>query len=108
MALLTKVNTFHVTLLAHFLGKLQATPDGDGTLLDRVAILYGCCISDGNQHLHTNLPILIAGGAGGTLKGGRHVRYPADTPLTNLELALLDRLGVSLERLGDSTGRVDL
>jgi hypothetical protein len=108
IALLSKVNTFHVTLLSHFLERLRSTPDGDGTLLDHIAILYGCCISDGNQHLHTNLPVLVAGGGAGTLKGGRHVRYPADTPLTNLELSLLDKVGVRLERLGDSTGRVDL
>jgi hypothetical protein len=108
IALLAKVNAFHVTLLSHFLERLQATPDGDGTLLDHSAILYGCCISDGNQHLHTNLPVLIAGGAAGALKGGRHVRYPNDTPLTNLELSLLDKVGVQLDQLGDSTGRVDL
>jgi hypothetical protein len=108
MALLAKVNAFHISLLAHFLDKLQATADGDGTLLDRVAILYGCCISDGNQHLHTNLPLLVAGGGAGTLRGGRHIRYRDQTPLTNFELALLDKLGVRLERLGDSTGKVDL
>jgi hypothetical protein len=108
LVLLTRVNTFHVKLLSHFLEKLQATPDGDGTLLDHVLLLYGCCISDGNQHLHTNLPILLAGGGAGTLKGGRHIRYPEQTPLTNFELALLDRLGVPLDRLGDSTGKVDL
>jgi hypothetical protein len=108
VALLSKVNTFHVTLLSHFLERLQSTPDGDGTLLDHIAILYGCCISDGNQHLHTNLPVLLAGGGAGTLKGGRHVRYATDTPLTNLEIALLDKVGVHLDRLGDSTGRVDL
>ncbi len=108
IALLTKVNTFHVKLLSYFLEKLQATPDGDGTLLDHIVLLYGCCISDGNQHLHTNLPILIAGGGAGSIKGGRHVRYKEQTPLTNLELTLLDKLGVPLDSLGDSTGKVDL
>ena len=108
LALLTKVNTFHVKLLAYYLERLQATPDGDGTLLDHITLLYGCCISDGNQHLHTNLPILLAGGACGALRGGRHVRYHDETPLTNLELTLLDKLGVPVERLGDSTGKVDL
>jgi hypothetical protein len=108
VALLSKVNTFHVRLFSHFLERLEATPDGDGTLLDHVAVLYGCCISDGNQHLHTNLPILLAGGAAGTLQGGRHVRVPERTPLTNLELTLLDKLGVPLDSLGDSTGKVDL
>jgi hypothetical protein len=108
IALLAKVNTFHITLLSHFLEKLKATPDGDGTLLDHIAVVYGCCISDGNQHLHTNLPLLIAGGGAGTLKGGRHVRYKEQTPLTNVELTLLDKLGVPLDQLGDSTGKVDL
>jgi hypothetical protein len=108
IALLTKVNTFHVKLLSYFLEKLQATPDGDGTLLDHITLLYGCCISDGNQHLHTNLPILIAGGGAGSIKGGRHVRYKEQTPLTNLGLTLLDKLGVPLDSLGDSTGKVDL
>jgi len=108
IALLAKVNTFHVQLLSHFLETLKATPDGDGTLLDHMALLYGCCISDGNQHLHTNLPILLAGGAAGSLQGGRHVRYKEGTPLTNLELTLLDKLGVPLQQLGDSTGKVDL
>jgi hypothetical protein len=108
MTLLRKVNTFHIQLVSHFLEKLQATPDGDGTLLDNIAILYGCCISDGNQHLHTNLPVLIAGGGAGAIKGARHVRYEDQTPLTNLELSLLDRLGVHIDRLGDSTGMVDL
>jgi hypothetical protein len=108
MTLLRKVNTFNIQLVSHFLEKLQATPDGDGTLLDNIAILYGCCISDGNQHLHTNLPVLIAGGGAGAIKGARHVRYEDQTPLTNLELSLLDRLGVHIDRLGDSTGMVDL
>jgi len=108
IALLTKVNTFHVQLFSHFLERLKATPDGDGTLLDHSTILYGCCISDGNQHLHTNLPILLAGGGAGTLKGGRHVRVAERTPLTNLELTLLDKLGVPAEQLGDSTGKIEL
>jgi hypothetical protein len=108
IALLTKVNTFHVQLFSHFLERLHATPDGDGTLLDHSTILYGCCISDGNQHLHTNLPILLAGGGAGTLQGGRHVRVAERTPLTNLELTLLDKLGVPAEQLGDSTGKLEV
>jgi hypothetical protein len=102
----TKINTFHMTQFAYFLDRLRATPEGDGTLLDHAVIVYGCGLSDSNQHLHDDLPILVAGGAGGRLKGGRHVRYPKDTPLTNLQLTLLDALGVPLERFGDSTGRV--
>ena len=107
LELLAKVNTFHVNLLAHFLEKLQSTADGDGTLLDHVTLLYGCGISNGNEHLHTDLPILLAGKGGGQLKGGRHIRVAEGTPLTNLQLTLLDKLGVPAEHLGDSTGRVE-
>ena len=106
MAKLARVNRHHIEQLAYFMDKLQATPDGDGTLLDQVMIQYGCGISDGNQHLHVNLPILVAGGGAGTLTGGRHLRVAEDTPLTNLHLSLLEKLGVPTERLGDSTGTV--
>lgn len=101
----TKINVFHMTQFAYFLERLAATPDGDGSLLDHTLLLYGCGLSDSNQHLHDDLPILVAGGRG-RLAGGRHVRLTADTPLTNLQLTLLDALGVPLERFGDSTGRV--
>lgn len=101
----TKINVFHMTQFAYFLERLAATPDGDGSLLDHTLLLYGCGLSDSNQHLHNDLPILVAGGRG-RLAGGRHVRLSADTPLTNLQLTLLDALGVPLERFGDSTGRV--
>jgi hypothetical protein len=104
----SKVSTFHVKLFAAFLEKLRSTPDGDGTLLDHSMVLYGGGISNGNVHLHTDLPIVVAGGGAGQLKGGRHIRYAADTPLTNLHLTLLDKMGVPAEKLGDSTGRVDL
>jgi len=106
-ALLAKVNTFHVQLLAHYLDRLAATPDGDGTLLDHITVLYGCGISNGNEHLHTDLPILLAGGGSGHLRGGRHVRVKTDTPLTNLQLTLLDKFGVPVDTLGDSTGRLE-
>jgi len=106
-ALLAKVNTFHVQLLAHYLDRLADTPDGDGNLLDHMTLLYGCGISNGNEHLHTDLPILLAGGGSGLLRGGRHVRVKADTPLTNLQLTLLDKLGVPADTLGDSTGRLE-
>ena len=86
--------------------KLDGTPDGDGTLLDQVMIQYGCGISDSNQHLHVNLPIMLAGGATGQLQGGRHMRVTEETPLTNLQLAVLAKLGVPTETLGDSTGVV--
>ena len=104
-----KINTYHVDLLSGFLQQLQATPDGDGSLLDHSLILYGGGISDGDQHSHIDLPLILAGGGAGQLKGGRHVRYPSDTPMTNLLLAMLDKAGVlDPEQLGDSTGRLPL
>ena len=106
MAKLAKLNRHHVEQLAYFMEKLAATPDGDGTLLDQVLIQYGCGISDGNQHLHVNLPVLVAGGAAGAVEGGRHMRVAEETPLTNLQLAVLEKLGVPTEKLGDSTGVV--
>jgi len=108
MEKLAKINTYHIQQLAYFLGKLQAIPDGAGTLLDQLTLLYGCGISDSNRHAHDNLPILVIGGAGGSMNGGRHLRVAKDTPLTNLQLALLDKLGVPLDALGDSTGRLEL
>ena len=104
---LARLNRYHIEQIAYFMERLASTPDGDGTLLDHVTMLYGSGISDSNQHLHTNLPVLLAGGGNGTFKGGRHVRYAADTPLTNFQLTVLDLLGVPTERLGDSTGPVD-
>ena len=104
MAKLATLNRHHIEQLAYFMEKLDATPDGDGTLLDQVLIQYGCGISDGNQHLHVNLPVLVAGGGGGAITGGRHMRVAEETPLTNLQLALLAKLGVPAETLGDSTG----
>ena len=106
MAKLAKLNQHHIEQIAYFMEKLAATPDGDGTLLDQVLIQYGCGISDGNQHLHVNLPVLVAGGAAGRVKGGRHLRVAEETPLTNLQLAVLEKLGVPTEKLGDSTGVV--
>lgn len=106
LAKLAIINAFHARLFAHFLEKLRATPDGEGSLLDNVAIVYGAGMSDSNQHLHSDLPILLAGGAAGQIKGGRHLRYPEDTPVTNLLLTLLDKVGVPAESVGDSTGRL--
>lgn len=110
MEKLAKINRYHVEQLAYFLDRLQATPDGDGSLLDHMTLLYGCGISDSNLHTHDNLPILVIGGgeSGRTSAGGRHVTVTKDTPLTNLQLTLLERVGVPLEALGDSTGRVNL
>ena len=105
IASLQKINTYHATLFGYFLDKLGSTSDGEGTLLDHVTILYGSAISEGNRHDVRNLPILLAGGGAGHLKGGRHIRYPEGTQrLTNLQLTLLNTLGVPTETFGDSTG----
>jgi hypothetical protein len=104
----TKISIYHVQLFADFLRKLRSTADGGGSLLDHSMIVYGAGISDGDTHSHKDLPILLAGGGGGRIKGGRHIVYPKDTALTNLHLTLLDNLGIPIETLGDSTGRLDL
>jgi len=104
----TKINSFHVELFAYFVAKLKATADGDGTLLDHSAILYGGALSDGNVHSNKNLPLLIAGQPGRERVAGHHIQLPQPTPATNLFLTLLDGAGVNVETFGDSTGRVDL
>jgi hypothetical protein len=101
-----QINRFHLEQFAYLLTKLKAIKEGDGTLLDNCMIVYGSGNGDGNRHNHDELPILLAGKGGGTLQTGRHVRYPFNTPLTNLYLNLLDRMDVPVERLGDSTGRL--
>jgi hypothetical protein len=103
-----KINLFHARLFAYFLNRLQSTPNGDGSLLDDVLIVYGSAISDGNLHLHDNLPVLLVGGKASRIKGGRHLRHPQATPLANLYLTVLEKLGTSVESLGDSTGKLDL
>jgi hypothetical protein len=97
------INRYHVKMLAYFLERLQATPDGDGTLLDHSMILYGSSLSDGNQHNFDPLPVVLAGGASGQLKGGRHLRHPAHTPMSNLLLAMLHKIGARVDKIGDST-----
>jgi Protein of unknown function (DUF1552) len=104
----TVLNRYHVTLLAYLLEKLRATPDGDGTLLDHSMLLWGSAMSDGNQHNHTDLPIILAGGASGRLKGGRHLRNPRNTPLANLLIAMLDKLDIPTEKFGDSSGMLQI
>jgi hypothetical protein len=99
----TQINCHHIDQFADFLRKAKAIPEGDGTLLDHSMVVYGSSISEGNGHVHTNLPILLAGRGGGSLKPGRHVVYP-ETPMTNLYLSMLDKMGVHTDRLGDSTG----
>jgi hypothetical protein len=106
IAKVVKINELHVRTFAYLLEKLNATPDGDGSLLDHSMILYGSSISDGNAHTHDDLPLVLAGGAAGQVKCGRHIRYPRETPMNNLLLAMLDKAGVPAEHLGDSTGQV--
>lgn len=105
MARLAVIDRHHVAMLAYLLGKLRDARDGDGSLLDHAMVVYGSSLSDSNAHTHDDLPTLLAGG-GGALRGGRHLRYPDGTPMTNLFLTMLDRLGVHRERVGDSTGRI--
>jgi len=103
---LTKVQTFHTQLFSYYLEKLRSTPDGEGSLLDHVMIMYGSGMSDSDTHDVHKLPILLAGGGSGQLQGGRHLRYPDGTPLTNLYMGLLDKLGVPADGFGDSTGKL--
>ncbi len=106
IARMAKINAFHVSLFAYFLERLKATPEGNGTLLDHSLLLYGSGIGNPNVHDHTNLPILVAGGAAGGMKGDRHIRYDKPVPLANLHLTLLDKVGVNIERFGDSSGKI--
>jgi hypothetical protein len=108
LAKLTRIQTYHMGFFAEFVAQLQATADGDATLLDRSMIVYGAGISDSNRHIHENLPVLVVGKGNGKLTTGRHIDFGRDTPVTNLHLALLDRAGVHLDRLGDSTGLLEL
>ena len=105
---LAKINTYHITKLAGFLEKLHNAPDGTGSLLDTLTMVYGSGLSDGNRHDHSPLPILVLGGGAGKLRGGAHVACPKDTPMTNLLLTVLDAAGVREDKLGDSTGALDL
>jgi len=102
----TQINCFHAKQFAYLLEKLRSTPDGDGTLLDHSMITYGSGLSDGNAHDHANLPTVLAGRGCGTLTPGRYVRYPKETPMGNLFVAMLDRMGVPVESLGDSNGKL--
>ena len=104
---MAKINQFHVSLFAEFLEKLAATEDGMGSLLDHSLLLYGSGMGNPNLHDHTDLPIVVAGGAAGGMKGGRHLRYENPTPLANLHLSLLDKVGVTMDQFGDSSGPID-
>jgi len=103
----TKINCFHLEQFAYFINKLKSTPDGDGTLLDRMMVVYGSGLSDGNQHTHNELPVVLAGAGNGALRPGRHMRYPKETPMNNLYVAMLDHMGVPPEKIGDSTGELE-
>jgi hypothetical protein len=107
IARMAKINAFHVSLFAYFLEKLKATPEGNGSLLDHSLYLYGSGMGNPNIHDHVNLPILVAGGGAGRVKGARHIKYAEPTPLANLHLTLLERAGVRLDGFADSTGKVD-
>jgi hypothetical protein len=107
IAKVAKINQFHVSLFAEYLQKLQATPEGSGSLLDNVLYLYGSGMGNPNVHDHINLPIIVAGGAAGNMRGGRHIRYNEATPLANLHLTLLDKVGVRLDSFADSDGKLD-
>ncbi len=102
-----RINRFHAEQFAYFLGKLKSVKDGDGALLDSAMIVYGSGLSDGNRHQHHNLPVLLAGRGAGTFRTGRHLRYANETPMTNLYLAMLDRMGIPTETLGDSSGNLE-
>jgi hypothetical protein len=108
IAKLEKINIYHATLFAYFLDKLRSTPDGDGNLLDHSLILYGSSMSNPNEHNHFPLPLLLAGGASGKIQGGRHLKFPERTPMSNLLLAVLEKAGVDRNSLGDSTGMLTI
>ncbi len=104
---ISRINKFHVSLFAEHLQKLRDTPDGDGSLLDHSILLYGSGMGNPSTHDHDNLPILVAGGSSCGVRGGRHVKFDKSTPLANLHLTLLDRVGVYMDSFGDSSGKVD-
>jgi hypothetical protein len=108
LAKAAKINTYHIELLAGFAERLRSIQDGDGTLLDHAMVLQGGGLSNSDQHSHIDLPLVLVGGGAGSLKGGRHLRFPKDTPMNNLHMAMLEKVGVNIETFGDSTGRVQL
>jgi hypothetical protein len=107
IAKLSQIDLFHTQLFAYYIGKLKEIKEGDSTLLDHCMIVYGGGLSDGNRHSHEDLPTVLMGRGDGRLKSSRHITYPENTPLTNLYLSLLDRMGVETESLGDSTGKLE-
>jgi len=103
-----KINAYHTAKVVYFLERLQSVPDGDGTLLDNILVLFGSGMGNSNEHDPRQLPLVVAGGVGGRLKGGRHIRYKSGTRLTNLHMTLLAKLGVPVEAIGDSTGHLEV
>ena len=108
IAQMSKINHYHSELFSQYLAKLRATPDGDGSLLDHMTILYGSGISNSNRHSGDNLPLLLMGGGAGTLKGGRHLAYTDQPTMANLLVTLMDKLDVPVEKIGGSTGRLPI
>jgi hypothetical protein len=108
IAHMSKINRYHTELFSKYLAKLRATPDGDGSLLDHMTILYGSGISNSTQHSGENLPLLVLGGGGGKLKGGRHVKFTDRPSMANLLVTLMDKMEVPVDRVGGSTGKVEL
>jgi hypothetical protein len=102
------INKYHVQMLAYLVDKLQKTPDGDGTLLDHSVILYGSSMSNGNQHDHDPLPVVLVGAGSNQVRGNRHIVAAPHTPMSNLLLSVLDKLGVRQESFGDSTGKIEI
>ena len=107
LAKLAKINKFHVSLFAEFLQKMAATPEGNGSLLDNSLYLYGSGMGDPDAHDHTDLPLIVAGGAAGNMRGGRHVTYEKHTPMANLHLTLLNKAGIEMDSFADSNGTAD-
>jgi hypothetical protein len=105
---MSKINTYHAKLFSQYLAKLKATPDGDGSLLDHSLIMYGSGMGNGNLHRHSDMPVLLAGKLAGRFKTGYHLDYKMDTPMANLLVAILDKAGVPIEKMGDSTGPLKL
>jgi hypothetical protein len=105
---IAKINRFHATQFAYFIQKLKSIREGEGSLLDNCMIVYGSGIGDGNRHNHDDLPVLVAGKGGNTIQTGRHIKVPRSTPMANLYLSMLERVGVKTERLGDSTGKLEV
>jgi hypothetical protein len=107
LAKLAKINGYHVSMFAYYLDKLKSTSDGDGSLLDHSMLLLGSGMGNPDVHNHTNLPIVVAGGGAGKLKGGRHIKYETPVPLANLHLTLLEKAGIHQETFGDSNGKIE-